>query len=151
MIGIGFFSVLMSLGLVCTPSFAANNERTDFTCTIQVAKGSCWGNHTITIDMFIEGGDTKRVVLKPDEFSKKFEFNCEKRRTIYFTGSFSPYIWAGKENNKPYPSRERWLTPLSVPDNVRSWAVQVCFEKDFFNAPRPISDDASCECTYPKE
>ena len=127
-------------------------EKSNFDCTVQVAKGSCWGEHTVTFNVIMEGKSTQKIVLGKTEFDKQIEFPCEKRKVMNFEASINPPIWTGKGNSgdRLFPSKERWITPLAISDDMRSWAIQVCFEEDFFNAPKPISDATTCKCTFPK-
>ncbi len=141
-----FVATVIALGCFSAPALA---DKIKYTCTIQVAKGTCWGNHEVTFNTLIEGAVKKKIVLAKSEFDKTIEFPCVPRKVINFTASMDPPIF-GKDETRLFPSKERWITPFSVPDNVRSWSVRVCFEKDFFNAPRPISDANTCECTFPK-
>jgi len=116
-------------------------------CYITMAKGNCWKNYDLSVDV-VDANTSKKlatVVVFENRLWNRQAFECAAGQTLSMVATFSPIFWEGDES-KTFSSQRYWKLPNEVKPGEKAWNVTVCFPKYFANVPMPPNAGQNCEC-----
>lgn len=142
------FVIACLLSLIAELSWADGN----YPCVLRLAKTDCWPDYQITVQP-IDASTGKPigspVVLEKNSSEIEVLIPCEAEQDISFKAMTLPAVWGATENTQ-YPSTQFWESPEQLPSGANRWIISLCFASDFSSVPIPLSQKATCVCTFPK-
>ncbi len=138
--------------VMCVISMQAVAANTNFPCVLRVAKTDCWPNFQISvqpIDANTQEPLGKPVVIDKNTNETEVLIPCHPKQEISFVATTLPAVW-GATSDTQYPSNHFWETPEQLPSNADRWIISLCFATDFSSVPIPLSQKATCVCSFPQ-
>ncbi|TAL66485.1 MAG: hypothetical protein EPN84_00275 [Legionella sp.] len=137
-------ALICSLVLLFSPAGWA------FTCYYNLAKGSCWGNYDVTVNVI----DTEKstvlltVQIPKGKFWVQQQFPCDPAQKLMYQAKFNPVFWES-DKNKVYSALRYWFMPGEINSGDSAWTIPVCFPKDFAEVPLPPdAPSGDCPCDF---
>lgn len=123
----------------------------NYPCILRLAKTDCWPNYQITvqpIDANTQQPIGNPVVLDKNAYETEVLIPCQAQQEISFVATTLPAVWGATQSTQ-YLSSHFWESPQQLPPGANRWIVSVCFASDFSSVPVPLSQKATCTCTFP--
>lgn len=136
--------------LIIISSLVLSSPVWAFSCYYNLAKGSCWTNYNLSVDVTDATTSTLLFTIQipaGKSWAQK-EFTCQPAQKLMYQARFTPVFWES-DKDKIYTAVRYWFMPGEIKPGDSAWTIPVCFPKEFAEVPYPPdAKSGNCECDF---